>query len=1153
MKSPILFNSLWQQLKNWNTNLTAPLHFTDTPSHYWLFILSYFKKNGHPLFERSQLLVYPDSHQAESAFQHLLELYPEETLYFPSQELNPYEGTVPSENILHKQFAALSKMTFSKKSWLIVTTREATLLKIPPPSLFIDNYFSLDVESIFPPLELSQKLVTLGYTSVPNLDGPGNFSRRGEVFDIFPVGGCPIRMYYFDDIIEEIFPIKLADNTTLRTQKIPTIDIFPSPRILGYPKYAHIFKKNLPRFSPQHISKHKNRVHIFELLKTNSLFENYPLFLPLFFEQTCSVVDYLDKNFVSFIDSEKCQEFSKQFWDERHHSYQEQSQNIQSEGIAPSPKNLYQDPFNSNDKILHIIQQSNSSPSHFLNIHNYFSEKFIPKGDVKKMILFLAKEFQSSGHIIFSTTDKNLFKEFNHLIDLFDKNNVLKKNIFHYSFPLQNGFFYPSENILVLSEGDVFPSKKTSPFNEQNTKIHQDIFAEQMASLKKGDYIIHAKYGLGQFLGLESFNFNSTAPTDFIIILYQNNDKVYVPVYRFDLVQKYATSEQSFELASLKSRQFANSKAKAKKSAKKLAFDLLELQAKRETSKSFTFSPPDNFYREFELSFPFQETQDQATAINCVLKDLQKEHPMDRLVCGDVGFGKTEVAMRASFKVVADQKQVAILVPTTILALQHHVTFTERFKNFPINIEFLSRFKSPKESKEIREKLSSGNIDIIIGTHKLLSKNIHFLDLGLVIIDEEQRFGVNHKERLKLLKSNVDFLTLSATPIPRTLQLAFLGLKEISLIQTPPPIRQSIKSYVTREDSQTIKNALTRELDRGGQVFVVHNRVHDIESYKEFIQKLVPYAKILIAHGQLPERELERRIKDFYSGKYHILVSTTIIENGIDMPNVNTMIVNRADRYGLSQLHQLRGRIGRSDKKAYAYFIIPNNLVSTTSSAKRLSVLQKYTEVGSGFHIASSDLEIRGGGDILGARQAGHIEEVGLELYTQLLKEAISELKGDQTSIKRDIEINVPFPAFIPNDYIENDSARLRHYKKLSNAENLKQLEYLCSQTKDIFGPLPTELETLVTVLKCRLLMQDTGLQKLSIVGNNILLFFDQKILAENPPLTDRILKTFLKKIPSCKMSPDYSITHCPTTKPDLLYLSNFCQSIFQKIISPQS
>ena len=1012
--------------------------------------------------------------------------------------------------------------------------------------------FTLSVESIIPPLELSQKLVALGYSAGPGIEEPGTFSRRGEVFDIFSIDGTAVRAYYFDDIIEEIFPIKLSDNTTIRAEKIQKVDIHPSPRILASFQYSRIFKRSLPRFSAQHVAKHQYRVRIFELLKENCLFENYPFLLPLFFEQTSSLTDYLNHPLVTLIESEKCREYSEQFWNQCHRGYENQSKNIADGGIVPSPDKLYQKSWGKGCGILHVAQQSDSGGHSFKSIHEYLNQNIVSKGDVKKLINFLAKEFQFRGHIVFTTPNEYAIKEFQNLIGLFDKKNVLKKKISYCSFPLRRGFFYPPENILVLAEEDVLSVKKTIRTDKKAITLHKDIFAEQMGSLKKGDYIIHAEYGLGQFLGLESFSFNSTTPTDFITVLYQSNDKVYVPVYRFDLVQKYAGSEQNLELASLKSRQFSNVKKKAKKSAKKLAFNLLELQAKRETSKSFAFTPPNDYYRQFELSFPFQETQDQLRAIDCVLKDMQKERPMDRLICGDVGFGKTEVAMRAAFKAVADQKQVAILVPTTILALQHYINFTERFKKFPIKIEFLSRFKSSKESKEVKERLEFGEIDIIIGTHKLLAKEVRFLDLGLVIIDEEQRFGVNHKEKLKLLKSNVDFLTLSATPIPRTLQLAFLGLKEISLIQTPPPKRQSIKSYVTREESQMIKNALVRELGRGGQVFVVHNRVKDIESYREYIQNLVPRAKTLVAHGQLPERELEKRIKAFYSGEYQILVSTTIIENGIDMPNVNTMIVNRAERYGLSQLHQLRGRIGRSDKKAYAYFIIPNKLEPTVASAKRLAVLQKYAEIGSGFNIASSDLEIRGGGDILGAQQAGHIEAVGLELYTRLLKEAIDELKGSKRVFKRDIEINVPFPAFIPDNYIEDDSERLKHYKKLSNADNLEQIDNLCSQMEDIFGSLPEELKTLIGILKCRLLMQDTGLKCLSVVGNSIILHFDQKILEQEALLADRIVKTFLHGNLSCRVSPDYSVTYTPSGKVDFSSLLNFCQSISPKIVSSQ-
>ena len=1107
-------------------------------SDCWPFLFDYFEEKEHPLFKRSHLLVYSSTDSAEQAFKSLSQCYPEKTLYFPGQEIDPYESTLPSENILYRQFCALSQLSLDKRSWLIVTTLEASLLKVPLPTFFINNSFSLSAQSLCPPLELSHKLVERGYSSCSGLEEPGTFSRRGEVFDIFPICGRPIRMYYFDDTIEEIFPILPTDNTTLREQQIQSLAIHPSPRIFSRPQYSQVFKESLPRFSAQHMLKHRNRMRIFELLKEDYLFENYPFFLPLFFKQTASLVDYLDNPVVTFANTEN----SRNFWDELLNKHHQQANNVSNSNIAPHPEKLYH-------KILPLQHEKiNVMEETFHSAQDYLKENIISKKDIKKMMHFLEKEFCEHGHIIFTTPHQNAKKEMQHLLELFDDNNDLKKKLSYRSFPLKSGFFYPTEKVLVLTEADILTSKKMTSSEKQNPVYHQDIFAEQMASLKKGDYIIHAKHGLGQFLGLESFDFNRTTPTDFIAILYQDSDKVYVPVYRFDLIQKYADSEQSFALASLKSRQFANVKKNAKKSAKELAFNLLELQAKRETSKSFAFSPPDEIYKEFESSFPFRETQDQLRAIDSVLKDMQQERPMDRLICGDVGFGKTEVAIRASFKAVSDKKQVAILVPTTILALQHYVNFVERFKDFSIKIDFLSRFKSPKEVKYIKEQLEFGEIDILIGTHKLLSKDIRFFDLGLVIIDEEQRFGVNHKEKLKLLRNSVDFLTLSATPIPRTLQLAFLGLKDISLIQTPPPRRQSIKSYVTKEDEQTIKNAIEKEIQRGGQVFVVHNRVKDIELYKEFIQKLVPRTKIIVAHGQLSEKELEERIKSFYSGEYQILVSTTIIENGIDMPNVNTLIVNRADRYGLSQLHQLRGRIGRSDKKAYAYFIVPKNLNPKAASTERLNVLQKYAEIGSGFHIASSDLDLRGGGDILGAQQAGHVEEVGLELYTQLLKEAINELKGGHKIVKRDIEINTPFHSFIPQHYIEDDSERLKYYKKLSNAENLKQLEHFSSQLEDIFGPLPEELKTLITLLQCRLIVQNIGLKYLNIVGNNIILHFDKKILAQNPYLTDRITEAFLHKIPSCQISPDYSVTHRSSQNIDVLSMLNFCQSISQKI-----
>ncbi|RPJ79070.1 MAG: DEAD/DEAH box helicase, partial [Alphaproteobacteria bacterium] len=511
--------------------------------------------------------------------------------------------------------------------------------------------------------------------------------------------------------------------------------------------------------------------------------------------------------------------------------------------------------------------------------------------------------------------------------------------------------------------------------------------------------------------------------------------------------------------------------------------------------------------------------------------------------------GKTEVAMRAAFKAVEDKKQVAVLVPTTILALQHFNSFTKRFKDFPVRIEFISRFKSAKESKEILAKAEKGDIDILIGTHKLLSDKLKFLDLGLVIVDEEQRFGVGHKEKLKLMKASVDFLTLTATPIPRTLQMAFLGLRDLSLIKTAPPRRQSIKTYVIKEDELTIQSAIQKELQRGGQVFVVHNKVHDIEEYAASIKELVPEAKITFAHGQMSEKDLEDRINSFYNGAYQVLVATTIIESGIDIPNANTMIIDRADTYGLSQLHQLRGRIGRSDKKAYAYFVIPRMREISSIAQKRLHALQTYAEMGAGFNIASVDLEIRGAGDILGATQAGHVEAVGLELYMELLKDAINEIRGERKILKKDIELLTPFPAFIPNHYISDPGERLKQYKRLSNCETLSLLENIKDEFQDVYGLFSDELSNLFVVLETRIHLQTLGLKSINVGGSAITLKFDKGFLESSPELRDRVVNFFISRPKIYQFTPDYRVIYnskSVITQSDLL---KFSQEISQQII----
>ena len=756
-------------------------------------------------------------------------------------------------------------------------------------------------------------------------------------------------------------------------------------------------------------------------------------------------------------------------------------------------------------------------------INQYINPALTKPEYIKETLNFLKKHFEFQGNIYFSSYSESSKAEIQHLIDLQEYSRDLQSRINFLPFKVSEGFYYEGEKFLIISDGDLFAAKKVKVL--KSSKVDLDLFAEQIATLKIGDYVIHSEYGVGEYLGLEALNIGGDK-TDFLVIKYAENDKVYVPVYKLNQIQKHADSHVGLKKDSLRTNKFQLLKARARTSAKVLAFDLLKLQAERQSSMAYAFSEPDHLYKEFELAFPFEETPDQARAIEEVLEAMQKPVPMDFLVCGDVGFGKTEVAMRAAFKAVEDKKQVAVLVPTTILALQHFNSFTKRFKDFPVRIEFISRFKSPKESKDILAKAEKGEIDILIGTHKILSDKLKFSDLGLVIVDEEQRFGVGHKEKLKLMKASVDFLTLTATPIPRTLQMAFLGLRDLSLIKTAPPRRQSIKTYVIKEDELTIQSAIQKELQRGGQVFVVHNKVHDIEEYTASIRELVPEAKITFAHGQMGERELEDRINSFYNGDYQVLVATTIIESGIDIPNANTMIIDRADTYGLSQLHQLRGRIGRSDKKAYAYFVIPRMREISTIAQKRLHALQTYAEMGSGFNIASVDLEIRGAGDILGGSQSGHIEAVGLELYMELLKDAIYELKGERKILKKDIEILTPFPAFIPNHYITDPGERLKQYKRLSNCETLTLLENIKDEFQDVYGLFSEELSNLFVVLETRIHLQTLGLKSVQVGGAAITLKFDRGFLESSPELRDRVVNFFISRPKIYQFTPDYRVIY---------------------------
>jgi transcription-repair coupling factor (superfamily II helicase) len=1150
------FNNLYKKIEHWFASPSGKLRINGINSKQWAFFFqNFFCEDG-----RNHFIICPNPDVAENFFETLKDQIPQENLlYFPGHEASLYQNILPSEKNLLDRFKVLDLLSRGERSYVVISTIESFFLKIPPKSFFKDNLLKIAISDVFSPMDLAKTLSGMGYSSTVTVEEPGTFSKKGEIFDIYPISSAPIRIAYFDEMVEKINLIDLESQKTLWDRPLEHVEFAPGPSLLTKEIFREKLRENIPQAPPSSRERFEKRKEIFSKLSNNLLFEDYASFVPLFFSSPETLFDFipLKNSTITLLEGISSSQSFLELMEELRVDFEKQEKNQSSDNLLPSPEKLYEiSGWEKLEKVSHleinpveILAQGDSMTERIDVALEDFLIKIKPSHDkfefFKNILNTVKNFFDHSGQVIFSTHLESSRKEIDYLLEGLDLSPEFKSRISFIKSNLQKGFYYNLEKTLVLTDGDLFGVKIAKVRAPSNQKT--DLFAEQLSTLKKGDFVIHSNHGMGVYEGLEMVG-TADFKTDCLVIRYDEGDKVYVPVYKINLVQKHADSSLDLKPNNLRTQKFDLLKERAKKSVKKLAFDLLELQAKRNSSKAYSFSAPDHHFKEFELAFPFEETPDQGKAIEDVLESLQRTIPMDHLVCGDVGFGKTEVAMRAAYKCVLEKKQVAVLVPTTILALQHYNSFKQRFSDFAVNIEFLSRFKTPKQEKEIKEKVENGKIDILIGTHKILSGSLKFLDLGLVIVDEEQRFGVGHKEKLKLLKTEVHFLTLTATPIPRTMQLAFLGLKDLSLIQTAPPKRQSIKTYIIRESDETLSEAMEKELSRGGQVFIVHNRVADIELVAEKFQKLAPKAKIIIAHGQMAERELEKRMAAFYNGDYQVLISTTIIESGLDIPNANTMIIFNAQNFGLSQLHQLRGRIGRSERKAYAYFVVPKDKIFNEVAEKRLEALTKYADKGSGFAIASSDLQIRGAGDILGGEQSGHIESVGLELYMKLLKDAIYDLKGEKVSSREDIEIATPFEAFIPKTYIEDSAERLRQYKKMSNCDSHDRLTSMQNDLGEIYGPLPKELINLFKIIEARIYLSHLGLQSVKVLGGTITMQFDKAFLDSSLELRDKIVETFLSLGKSYQFSPQFKVTYSQKNPISQETFLKFSRDIAQKI-----
>lgn len=1025
-----------------------------------------------------------------------------QVFHFPTWEQSAYTPVSLSLKTRFQRLSVLSDLAKNTTPCIIVTSLPAVSQATLPREVFLQFSTVIKIDQNIQSREaLVSRLLDAGYLRIDPVEDPGTFAVRGDIIDIFPPDQTqPLRIELFDQIVEKIRKFNLETQRTLNDPEssLSEVVIPPAREVLVNQATSKLLREKLKIYADDLGIQRAVRDPVLESIREGIYPEHSDTWAPFAYTQEAYLWDYFSKNCqVIWNDENQCLDEWKSFFSE-----QEKLHKSLTDLIVPPPHQLFHwtpelkawvelhsklyldaiEWLNTQAKQNFAVSvQSHSKPAKgtrrsFEELENQI--RLWMKEGFK--ILILASTESQIERIQFLLTERNLICQ---------KGGKLSSSILTLGTGfVSEGFCWPSEGFVVLTESEILGSKH---INKPKSASREWSGLSALSDLSVGDRVVHIDHGLGIYLGLVRLDL-SGAPSDFLLLEYANKDKLYLPVYRLNVIQKYVGAGESAPLDRLGSQLFAKAKEKVRDAVKRLAFDLVQLYAKRKIQPGIQFSPRDSEFREFEARFPFDETPDQLKAIEAVLSDLESGRVMDRLVCGDVGYGKTEIAIRAAFKAVSDGKQVVVLVPTTILAQQHEQSFKARMKDYPIIVESISRFKNTKEQKGILEALSQGKIDIVVGTHRLLSKDVHFHDLGLIIVDEEHRFGVGHKEILKTLKINCHVLTLTATPIPRTLHMALSGLRDISLINTPPVDRLPIRTYVSKYDEAVIKKAIEFEISRGGQVFYLHNRVQSIYQTARRIQELIPGIQVLVAHGQIPEHELEETMIAFSQKKAHVLICTTIIESGLDLPNANTVIIERADALGLSQLYQIRGRVGRGQQRAYAYLFIPSEMVLSDEAKKRLEVIQRFVELGSGFQIASHDLEIRGGGDLLGPQQSGNIAAVGFDLYTELLEEAIHEIQGNPKAFEetsKEPEIKIPFPAFLSETYVPDVHQRLTFYRRFSATDQDSEVDRLEDELRDRFGAPPPEAQNLFWLIRIKILLKRKGIEGLTVGPEKISLF----------------------------------------------------------------
>jgi transcription-repair coupling factor (superfamily II helicase) len=1041
----------------------------------WGAAKSHFLKKS--LENKQNLLIICEN--SEIAFKTLNELklfLPEkQILNFPEYTQEPFENARILPEIMAERAKCLHSLIQSDSN-IVVTTLYSLIKTLPKPEKFKSCILEIQKGNNFERDELLYFLDTLGYIQVEIVSGPGEFSFRGDITDIFPVQNKnPIRMEFFDDEIERIYEYKLE--TQLKTFEINEFFLLPASELLT----------DLNEL----ISKTES-LKVKENLETFGKFAGYHWYPPEELKNTSSLFDYFPIVPEIYIFSDNLRYRAEQIQIRIEDALQNTDIPVNIEANFINPINMF---------------KSITAKSHYFfkeitneecKGENYGSSKTIlhkPSKNIYESLSifyesikpYIANEFR----IIIATSSskfKKLISDFVkdyrlNLIEIFKEPE--KKGLYLFPKSITSGFINKKDKLLVICDNEIFGfSKKTVK------KRKKDVFKTALSDLSADDFIVHIDYGIGKFKGLVHKSIGGING-DFIEIEYSDGEILYVPVENINHIQKYIGSQGSEpSLNSLQNQKWLKLKKQAAKNAKKLAMDILKLYAERKKIKGFSLKGDDLFVKHIENTFEYEETQDQMTAIYDVFKDMEQATPMERLICGDVGFGKTEIAVRAAAKAVSNGKQVAILVPTTVLARQHFETFTKRFENLPVKIEVVSRLKTTSEIKKILKETENGKIDILIGTHRLLSNDVIFNDLGLLIIDEEQRFGVSHKEKIKTLRSNIDVLSMSATPIPRTLQMSLSGIRDISTIETPPENRLPVLTKIIKDDEQ-ISSAIKQELKRGGQVYFLHNNVKDIENVASYVKNLVPFSKVRIAHGQMTSNQLEKVLVDFYSNEIDILVCTTIIENGLDIPNANTIIINNAHKFGLSQLYQIKGRVGRANKRGHCYLIVKSFEKLTPLAQKRLKIIQQLSDLGSGFKIATYDLQLRGAGTLLGAEQSGLAVQIGYELYNQLIEQAINELKGCKATEETEINSNIPY--FLPADYVKNTNERMNLYNMVSEIFTKEDEKKFIKYLEENFGEIPIPTENLIKIMRLKNICEKLNVKKLTILSTSIKLIFSKQ------------------------------------------------------------